>query len=197
MKGSVLSPSVLTRTITSKKWVSVWEGEKDRGYFIASVLWELQAPILYETAIFHSKGNVFCLQKDWRSIFLQFLFFSGYQLVLAGERGDIKKEMEQNNHIFSGIRSNIYHISTAACWHLSLFPLFICLFLSLLFIYSSLAHWWCRCCSAALGCCVHYCVSIEPFLMNLLRKLKYCRMGRCGSLSLMHGDRWSIGWNNL
>ena len=136
------------------------------------------------------KREVYSACRKMVIYFPPFLFFRGYQLGLAGEREDIKKETEQNNQgFFWHQKQYISHFHCCVLASLPLFPLFICLFLSLLFIYSSLALWRCRCRSTAPGRCVQYRVSIEPFLMNLLRKLKYCRMGRCGSLNLMHGDR--------
>lgn len=188
IQGCVLSPSVLVSMLASKKTFEclikrgcVWEGETDRGSWVP---WD--------------GGSVFCLQKDGDLFFSPLiLFFRGCQLALAGVRGDIKRKTERNNQGFSGIRSNIDHILTAACWHLSHSFHYLSVCFYPLFIYSSLAFRRCWCRSAALGRRVQYCVSIEPFLMNLLRKLKYCRTGRWGSLSLMHGDRWSIGGNNL
>lgn len=44
-----------------ENFCQVCVSEKDSGYFICR---GLQAPILYVTAIFHSRGSVFCLQKD-------------------------------------------------------------------------------------------------------------------------------------
>ena len=143
----------------------------------------------------HCSFSVFRLQKDGdpffahHLFFIPFLFFRGYQLGLAGERGDIKKETEQNNQAFFWHQKQ--YISYCHCCMLaplSLFPLFIRLFYPF-YLFIHLEPFGDADVAAQPSARrEHYCVSIESFLMNLLRKLKYCRMGRCGSLSLMHRD---------
>lgn len=72
-----MSPSVLASVLTSKKTFGrVIKGVRERKTDISRVPWELQAPILFVTALVHSKGSVVCLKKDGDLFFPYYPFFS-------------------------------------------------------------------------------------------------------------------------